>query len=129
MIVVDTSVLIAILKNEADGQALIEVLRNAERAIIGTPTLFEYLMVAVGRLGQEREAAARSLLEQLGIEVVTWTRQHADYAAAAFFRFGKGRHAAGLNFGDCMAYALAKSLDAPLLFKGDDFARTDVIRA
>lgn len=67
------------------------------------------------------------LIDTLRIEISAWTRQHADIAAEAFLRFGRGRgHAAKLNFGDCMAYALAKSLDAPLLFKGDDFALTDI---
>lgn len=128
MIVVDTSVLIAILKQEPEGETLLELIDSADHVVIGTPTFFEYLMVSTGSLGAEQESDARALLDELGVEIIAWTREHADFAMAAFVRFGKGRHSASLNFGDCMAYALAKALDAPLLFKGNDFAATDVKR-
>ncbi len=93
---------------------------------IGAPTLLEYYMVAAGRLGQDGRNRAERLIVGLDLRVVDWTQTHAKIAADAFVRFGKGRHLAALNFGDCMAYATAKSLDAPLLFKGEDFARTDI---
>lgn len=128
MIVADTSVLIAIPKDEPDGQQFLDSFEEAGDVAIGTPTLFEYLMVAVGKGEAGQEADARRLLDQLGMRFVDWTREHADFAMSAFLRFGKGRHPAKLNFGDCMAYAVAKSLDAPLLFKGTDFAATDVKR-
>ena len=83
-------------------------------------------MVAVGRKDVPGRDMAEALLARFNIAVVPWTDDHAGIAADAFLRFGKGRHPANLNFGDCMAYALAKSLDAPLLFKGDDFSKTDV---
>lgn len=127
--VVDTSALFAILNDEADAQSLLDLFRDDESAVIGAPTLFEFVMVAVGKGDARQEATARALLDQLGVEVVSWTPEHADLAASAFLRFGKGRgHPAQLNYGDCLAYALAKSLDAPLLFKGKDFAATDVRR-
>ena len=83
-------------------------------------------MVMGGRYGPDGIVELNLLIEANDIEVVSWTSELADAAAEAFLRFGKGRHPAKLNFGDCMAYALAKSLDAPLLYKGDDFARTDI---
>ena len=79
-----------------------------------------------GRFGRPGLLVAQDLLDENGIETVDWTNSLADIATEAFMRFGKGRHKASLNFGDCMAYALAKSLDAPLLYKGDDFAKTDI---
>ncbi len=83
-------------------------------------------MVAMGRKDDQARLEADDLLEKFGIEIVDWTGQFADLATDAFGKYGKGRHKAALNFGDCMAYALAKSLDAPLLYKGDDFALTDL---
>lgn len=82
-------------------------------------------MVAVGsRPGADN--GARELLEQFRIHEIHWTTKHAELAIQAFLLFGKGRHPAKLNFGDCMTYAVANSLDAPLLFKGLDFSRTDL---
>ena len=83
-------------------------------------------MVMGGRFGWDGIVELQSLIAANSIEVISWTEELADVAADAFLRFGKGRHSAKLNFGDCMAYALAKSLDAPLLYKGADFARTDI---
>lgn len=83
-------------------------------------------MVAIGRKRVEAKVVVLDLLEQYRIDVVNFTDPLAILAVEAFDRYGKGRHKAGLNFGDCMAYALAKSLDAPLLFKGGDFALTDI---
>lgn len=83
-------------------------------------------MVMGGRYGRDGIDELNLLIEANGIEVISWTGELADAAAEAFLRFGKGLHPAKLNFGDCMAYALAKSLDAPLLYKGDDFAKTDI---
>lgn len=68
-----------------------------------------------------------ALLETLEIAILPWTIDHARLAAEAHLRFGRGRHSASLNYGDCMAYALAKSLNAPLLYKGDDFGNTDIM--
>lgn len=127
MIVVDTSAIIAILFGEAGASALIERLMLPGRVLIGAPTLFEIRLVMGGRQQEEGIDDANSLLKKTGIETVPWTAELADLATDAFLRFGKGQgHPAQLNFGDCMAYAVAKSLDAPLLFKGDDFARTDI---
>ena len=93
---------------------------------MAAPTKVEMLMVAIGRKRIEAKAVALDLLEQYRIEVVDFTDLLTALAIDAFDRYGKGRHKASLNFGDCIAYALAKSLDAPLLFKGNDFALTDI---
>lgn len=83
-------------------------------------------MVAMGRKDDRARLEADALLNNFDVEIIDWTGQLADVAIDAFEQFGKGRHKAGLNFGDCMSYALAKSLDAPLLYKDNDFALTDI---
>lgn len=93
---------------------------------MAAPTKVEMLMVAISRKRIEAKAVALDLLEHYRIEVVDFTDPLTTLAIDAFDRYGKGRHKASLNFGDCIAYALAKSLDAPLLFKGNDFALTDI---
>lgn len=124
MIVIDTSALIAILQDEPESALLLDALEKTSHCLIGAPTKFETLLVAAKR--PTGQADVRAVLRSLQCEVADWTNDLADIAAEAFLRYGKGRHPAALNFGDCMAYALAKSLDAPLLFKGDDFNKTDI---
>jgi ribonuclease VapC len=126
LIVVDTSALMAILLQEPGSESFIVALSNTTRAIMGSPTRFELDMVATGRLKADGIALARQLVEAQQVEVIDWDAALSDIATLAFLQFGKGRHPAQLNFGDCMAYALAKSLDAPLLYKGGDFAKTDI---
>jgi ribonuclease VapC len=126
LIVVDTSALMAILLSEDDKHLFLEAIVNAQSSVISAPTQFELHMVATGRLKREGVSMAQQLLESLDIEIVDWTEEHSQIASTAFLNFGKGRHKAALNFGDCMAYAVAKSLDAPLLFKGEDFVHTDI---
>jgi ribonuclease VapC len=129
LIVVDTSALVAILADEPEGVLFDELLRSEPSVAIGPPTLFELNMVAASKKHADGLAIIAGLLEAYRIETRDWGVREAQLALDAFLRFGKGRHPAKLNFGDCMAYALAKSLDAPLLFKGGDFAATDVRRA
>ena len=99
----------------------------ASPRLMSAVSMQEAGMVIAGRFG---DAAAweplDALLARMGIEIVAHDGALAGLARTAFLRFGKGRHAAGLNFGDCASYALAKATDVPLLFKGDDFGRTDV---
>ncbi len=126
MIVVDTSALSAVLFGESDAGPFSDLLAH-ETVVVGAPTRLEFLMVAAGRLGEPGLDMARRILEASRCSTMPWNEELVEIAANAFLRFGKGRqNPAKLNFGDCMAYALAKSLDAPLLFKGDDFSRTDV---
>lgn len=127
MIVIDTSALIAILQSEPEADAFQSLLEGNERCLIAAPTKLETLLVAAKR--PTGPADVRSLIRLMGIQVADWTDALADIATGAFLRYGKGRHPAALNFGDCMSYALARSVDAPLLFKGGVFAKTDVRRA
>lgn len=121
--IVDTSALIAILRGEPDGPALLDRLLAAADVRISAGTLLEARLVAARDAGL---AELAELLEAAGIEVEPVDEAQVDAAFDGFVRFGKGRHAAGLNYGDCFAYGLAKSLGEPLLFKGDDFSQTDV---
>lgn len=126
MIVVDTSALMAILLDEPEAKPFFRTIMASPRTCIGAPTLLElHIVTARDRIGDPAQRVVE-LLSSLALDVAAWDAIHADVARTAFLRFGKGRHPAKLNFGDCMSYALAKSLDAPLLFKGDDFALTDV---
>ena len=123
MIVVDTSALVAIVLHEAKANACIKVLETETKALISAGTMAEALIVSIRRRVADEMA---SLLEGLGIEIVTVTPASARLVAAAYGRWGKGSHKANLNFGDCFAYALAKEHSCPLLFVGDDFAKTDI---
>lgn len=129
MIVVDSSALIAILMNEAEKVPFAEAILMADGPRIGAPNFFEVSMVAEARQGQAGCRDLDRLSSSLGLDVVAFDATHIEGARDAFRRFGKGRHRASLNFGDCCAYALAKSLGLPLLFKGDDFTLTDLKRA
>ena len=125
MIVVDTSALMAVLKDEPEAAGFARALTSGQ-TLVAAPTKFELLLVSAAMKKSGGDTEARELLRQTETKVVGWTSDHAELAFDAFIRFGKGRHPARLNFGDCISYALAKSLDAPLLFKGGDFALTDV---
>ncbi len=126
MIVIDSSPLIAIIKNEDDADTFRAAIRSADRVILGAPNKLEVMMVATGSYGIEGRDLIDQLVRDAEIEVADWADALVGLATDAFLRFGKGQHKAALNFGDCMAYALAKSLNAPLLFKGDDFSKTDI---
>ena len=124
--IVDSSALIAILFKEKEASAFASAMRDAPSRAIAAPTLVEAAMVAEGRTGPAMGKELDELLDALNAEIVPFTAEHAARARDAWRRYGKGRHPAGLNLGDCFAYALAKERDEPLLFKGNDFARTDV---
>ncbi|MCA9516789.1 MAG: type II toxin-antitoxin system VapC family toxin [Myxococcales bacterium] len=121
--IVDSSALIAILRREPEADALEDALMSAERLRISAGTLLEARIVAEGYGGGEDLA---ELLALVAIEVVPVDERLVDVAIEGFRRYGKGRHPARLNYGDCFAWALATMLREPLLFKGDDFAQTDV---
>jgi ribonuclease VapC len=124
--VVDASALIAIILTESEGERCQSTLAGAERPIMGAPSMFETLMVLTRWMNANADPALKKVLDAFEIEVVPFTEQHALIAYEAFSRYGKGRDPAGLNFGDCMAYAVAKVANAPLLFVGNDFTRTDI---
>ncbi|WP_338929303.1 type II toxin-antitoxin system VapC family toxin (plasmid) [Roseomonas mucosa] len=123
MIAVDTSALMAILLDEPEADACMDVLQAADALAISAGTVAEALIVA-GR--RDLGAEMRRLVEGLGFEVASVTPGTARRMAEAYARWGKGVHPAGLNFGDCFAYVLAIEHDAPLLYVGEDFSRTDV---
>lgn len=126
MIALDTSALAAIALMEPGWETLSGVLRN-NRFAIGWPTVLELRMVLARGRPKALYDAMEGLLALEGGVMISFGADHFGWAEIAFEKYGKGRgHAAQLNFGDCMAYAVAKALDAPLLFKGDDFAKTDV---
>ncbi len=125
--VVDTSVVISILKGEPESASFFTAIIAAETVLIGAPNLLEASMVFVSRTdGDLRDVDA--LCSDLGVRVVPFVPDEYRHAAAAFRRYGRERHPARLNFGDCMAYAASKSTGEALLFKGTDFAKTDVER-
>ncbi|MEQ1950046.1 type II toxin-antitoxin system VapC family toxin [Mesorhizobium sp. CN2-181] len=124
--IVDSSALVAILLGEPDGQAFAAAIDQSASAGIAAPNVVEAAMVLVGRVGPAANTMLDEFLTVAEIRTVPFTADHAAVARQAFLRYGKGRHAAGLNFGDCIAYATAKLEQMPLLFKGDDFRRTDV---
>ena len=123
MIVVDTSALMAVVLNEPDSQRISEELENADDIAISAATMAECLIVAAMRnVGSEMQR----LIDELGFEVASVTPAAAQRVARAYERWGKGVHPAGLNFGDCFAYALAEERACPLLYVGEDFSRTDI---
>ncbi|WP_159950145.1 type II toxin-antitoxin system VapC family toxin [Rhizobium sp. 18065] len=123
MIVVDTSALIAILKNEPPAADCQAILLNTDVSRISAATLTEARIVC---LRQNRQNDLENLFKAANLDIIDVTPSRAERAAAAYARWGKGFHPAGLNFGDCFSYALADELDCPLLFIGNDFARTDI---
>lgn len=125
-IVVDSSILIAVLLEEPERRRALDLLFDAERRLVSAFSLLETSIVATSRRGTAGAAILDALRTRLGLEVVPFDEAQARLAREAWSRFGKGRHPAGLNIGDCCSYALARSAGWPLLFKGDDFSRTDL---
>jgi ribonuclease VapC len=123
VIAVDTSALMAILLNEPQSEACIEALQADPHVAVSAGTLAEALVVASGR---KVSPDLIELIDTMAVDVVPVTRDSALRAGDAFSRWGKGAHRAGLNFGDCFAYALAKERACPLLYVGRDFAQTDI---
>jgi ribonuclease VapC len=127
VIVVDSSALIAILHREPEADAFLEIIVSADQCLLSAVSLLETSMVIAGRSGDASSwTELDALVAQAGMEVVPQDSALTEAARAAFLRYGKGRHGAGLNLGDCATYALATSRDLPLLFKGNDFAQTDI---
>ena len=126
--VIDSSIIIAILQNEPGAENLIDALLDAAVRRVSAANLLEAAIVMQARYGDAGEREVDVLLQRLGIDVVPVTPQHAEIARSAYRRYGKGRHPAGLNFGDCFAYALSKAMGESLLFVSEDFGRTDVQR-
>lgn len=130
MIVVDTSALVAVAFAETEREAFVQAIQQAERAFVSTVTVVEARMVVHGRRGQRAVVLVDDLLRLPVFEWVAPGAAEMDAAYSAFVAFGKGSgHPAGLNFGDVFSYALAKVRGLPLLYKGNDFAQTDITSA
>lgn len=128
-LVVDTSALVAILKAEPEASAFADLLA-ASRIYASNVTLFELHCVAIRSAGIIEPQAVASLLENLEISPVEFDAEQLDAAQIAYARYGRGtKHRAQLNMGDCFAYALARTRNLPLLFKGEDFIHTDIVPA
>jgi len=124
--VVDTSALVAILLREPEADRFNRAIADASVRLMSAATRVELSFVIEGRYGDAGRADIERALNEAQIEIVAVTPQQAEIAIDAFRRFGRGRHPARLNIGDCFSYALAKAIDQPLLFKGDDFIHTDI---
>ena len=127
MVVLDTSAVTAVVLGESDAEPFLSVmLANAGDLQMSAGTAVEVGIVVEARQGAAATKDLGILVDRLGMATVPVDRVQAEAAVAAWRRFGKGRHPAGLNLGDCFSYALAKLTAAPLLFKGRDFAQTDI---
>ncbi len=130
MIVVDTSAIVAVAFAEPEREAFVQAIQRADKALISTVSVVEARMVVHGRRGQRAVVLVDDLLRLPVFEMVAPGPSEMDAAYSAFVAFGKGSgHPACLNFGDVFSYALAKVRSLPLLYKGDDFAQTDVVNA
>ena len=124
--IVDSSAVLAVLLDEPDAEHFDTVIANAHACRMSLANVFEASIVMEGRGGESAGQYLDSFLDGAEIEQVPVTAEHVASARQAWRRFGKGNHPAALNFGDCFAYALAEVTGEPLLFKGDDFALTDI---
>ena len=130
MIVVDTSALIAILRDEPEAEAFLRIIADADGCLMISVGVMEASLVLAGRSGDETSwLGLDQFIARAEIEVVAQDHVLAGLGRDAFLRFGKGRHPAALNMGDCASYALAKARGLPLLFKGNDFRHTDLTPA
>ena len=124
--IVDTSALLAIIFAEPQFEVYARAISDSASCRISAVSFVELSIVAESRAGDAGVRQCEVLLHESGISIEPLTEQQANLARRAYSEYGKGRHAAGLNFGDCFSYALARYSGEPLLFKGDDFSKTDV---
>jgi len=125
-VIIDTSALVAIFYDEPEREEFVKRIYQADRCSLSVASFLELFMVVEKQLGADASRQVESFLRRSSIVLEPVTVEQAYLARQAFLDYGKGRHPAGLNFGDCFSYSLAKALDQPLLFKGEDFTRTDV---
>jgi ribonuclease VapC len=123
--VIDTSAILAVLLNEATAARIAQLIETSSPRLLSAANLLETSIVIESRKG-EPGGRELDLLYRATIEIVAVDQDQAEIARAAWRRFGRGRHPAGLNFGDCFAYALAKTRRLPLLYQGNDFSQTDI---
>ena len=124
--IVDTSAILSIVYAEAGHEELARLLVDSPGSGMAAPNAVEAGIVLAARLGSKSHGLMERLLAELRIELVPFEDVHVAIAVEAYRRFGKGRHSAALNFGDCIAYATARAANVPLLYVGDDFSKTDI---
>lgn len=127
--VIDSSAFLAILQNEPESGPFRVFMRNDPVRVASAATIVETSLVVLARQGEPGLVELRAFIDIAGIEIAPFNDEQAVVAIDAFRRFGKGRHPASLNLGDCFSYSLARILDQPLLFKGNDFIHTDIRKA
>jgi ribonuclease VapC len=128
--VIDSSALVALLLGEPETTEFVTAIAEAPRRLMSASSYLETAIVMRGRLGPPAVEQLDRLVDELSIEVVAFTRKQAALAIDAYAQYGRGSgHAAALNYGDCFSYALAKLVEEPLLFKGNDFSLTDLVPA
>lgn len=127
--VLDSSAILAVLLDEPERADFARRIEQDQTRLVSAATLVEVTIVIESRKGEPGRRLLRLFLQLTAAEIAPVTAEQAEHACDAFRRYGKGRHAAGLNFGDVFAYALARTTGEPLLFKGNDFARTDITSA
>jgi len=128
-LIVDTSALCAILFAELEAQSFADLLRSPDRKLMSAMNALEAGMVIESRMGSTGAQTLAELMLDADIDIVAFDATLAEVALDAWRQFGKGHHPAGLNFADCAAYALARVTNQPLLYKGDGFSLTDIVRA
>ncbi len=124
--IIDTSAIIAILAGEPDAAHFAQMIERDPAPRIGAPALLEASMVLTRWFGDGAEGVLDAFVRESAAEIVAFDLPQLRAAQSAYLQYGKGRHPAGLNFGDCMSYALAQVCDEELLFKGQDFTQTDI---
>jgi ribonuclease VapC len=124
--IIDASALLAIALQEAEGDTFLDLIERDPVRLISVASMLESAIVVESRLGLAAGEDLDELVTRMGLEMEPVTVDQLRIARVAYRRYGKGNHPAGLNFGDCFSYALAKAFGEPLLFKGDDFSRTDI---
>jgi ribonuclease VapC len=127
--ILDTSAVLAVVFREPGFEALLEKIANSDLIAMGAPTVAETAIVLAARIGRDARGLVLRLVDEWRIEIVPFGDDHWREALEAYARFGRGRHRAALNFGDCLAYAVARLAAQPLLCVGDDFAKTDLALA
>jgi ribonuclease VapC len=125
-VILDSSAIVAILLREPEHETLLDRLAETDTAAIGAPTLTECGIVLSARLGPQGKTLLARFLQEAALTVIPFGAEHHSTALDAYLRYGKGRHPAALNFGDCMTYATASLAAAPLLCVGEDFGQTDL---
>jgi ribonuclease VapC len=125
-VILDSSAIVSVLTEEIGYEDVVRRASAASMLAVGAPTLLETAMVLSSRLGKDPRPVLNGFLRKMEVEVIPFTAEHYEAAMDAFERFGRGRHPAALNFGDCLSYAVARLSGLALLYTGNDFARTDL---